>query len=74
MTKITDVPEFRTIIGEDLAEKFTNASGASDAKAALRKCFTALMTSDREKVKAQIEKLTNRLKNMGEYCHVTLSK
>ncbi|XP_038050302.1 mannose-6-phosphate isomerase-like isoform X2 [Patiria miniata] len=57
------VPEFRTVVGEDNADKFTAEleSGGNDAKDVLKDCFTGLMTRDPEIVKEQLSLLVQRL-------------
>ncbi len=60
---VAEVPEFRAVIGEDLAEAFCGAAaaGAAGGEAALQRCFTALMTRDADVVKTQLDALTQKL-------------
>ncbi|XP_022098704.1 mannose-6-phosphate isomerase-like isoform X2 [Acanthaster planci] len=57
------VPEFRAVVGEDNADKFTAEleAGGSDSKNVLKDCFTELMTRDPEFVKEQLALLVQRL-------------
>ena len=59
------MPEFRSIIGEELVAEFSNSCNASEEKSSLKKCFTALMTCNTDKIKEKIEKLSSRLREMG---------
>ena len=53
------------MIGQTAAHEFIHATKPEDIKAALQKCFTALMNSDKEKVKENLEKLIAKIKEQG---------
>ena len=61
----TAIPEFRSIVGGTNADSLVSSSSPGEQQTALRDCFSALMKSDPETVKQEVEKLVTRLKQMS---------
>lgn len=64
---LNDFPEFKNVVGEDVATEFTGLVASkkptADMKAGLKKLFTALMTADNTLIQQQLTKLMNRMKS-----------
>lgn len=61
---LASYPEFRAVVGEDLAKAFIAATDGDDAaeqKAALRKVFTQVMKADAADVKKGVDAMAERL-------------
>ena len=63
----SDVLEFKSIVGSANADALASSSTPADQQRALRDCFSALMKSDPDVVKQEVEKLAARLERTGKY-------
>jgi len=61
---MNEVPELKALVGDSNIESYKSATSDADKKACLKKCFTALMTSEQSKVAAQCNALIQRLSGM----------
>ncbi len=59
------IPEFCAVIGEDRAGKLASSANEDEEQAALRSCFSALMTCDPDKIQTELQKLVDRLTAAG---------
>ncbi|KAL4073845.1 RmlC-like cupin domain-containing protein [Scleroderma yunnanense] len=64
-TYLTDVPEFKSLIPENVVCQFEGAS-ENEEKAALKELFSCIMTADVENVKKQLSSLVERYQRGGE--------
>ena len=67
--KVETVPELRSVVGNDACEKMKAAHMSDDVgikKAALKICFTALMSCDTEIIKAELDSLVQRISALKE--------
>jgi mannose-6-phosphate isomerase len=61
---IKSIPELKTVIGNELADKLVmevNLGNEKDAVAAVQKCFTHLMNCSADDIQTQLRKLVGRL-------------
>ena len=72
-TNFSAIPEFSNIVGATLVEELSSASDSAAEKAALQKCFTALMTSEKSKVETQLTSLVSRTQQAGIILHAHVS-
>lgn len=57
---MTQVVEFRRVIGESLVRQYLDAN-ADQKRNALKNCFSSLISADRESVRIQLKSLSDRL-------------
>ena len=63
-----EIEEFKTVVGSHNAVMLISASKSHEMPLqldALKKCFTGMMTTNRKQVTAELKKLVDRVKLMG---------
>ncbi len=55
------------MIGESLAAELSKTNNSAEERAAVKKCYTAMMTCSDDEVKKNLNDLICRLQNMREY-------
>jgi len=59
-----EIPELAAVVGEAAVTAIQNISGPDQAKAALRQCFTALVSAEEALVQRRLQELIERIKSM----------
>lgn len=72
---VSDVPEFRALIGQDAAEQLeASAADLSKDVEALKRCFTCMMQRSKEEYAEQLKLLVQRVTQQGTQFSLLLHK